>query len=241
MKFLKNKKLRYFLIALGLLIAWFYRPCYYDGCYGPFEIMIKAENGERVEDIFVRLSHITVGFMGKSTHTYKEIRLGNTNEVIRFPRGYVYDSDSEELIFHFGVQHPDYESRELYAMFPNQDGAIHLGEKIFFRKQDLHDRSIARDIDNYRNEGRSEEEIERKLEGKRIYWPNFAPTYFGRLLSMGRQDLVDKYLPHRLNEFNKLKLLNAREAAKLEDKIMKSIRKYCRRYSKQPSIVFHCR
>jgi len=228
MQLLKHRKFVILLVAAGLVVAWVYRPCYYDGCYGPFEIVIKAEKGERVEDLVIRLSHITAGSFEGSTHTYKETVVGNTDETIRFPRGYVYDSDNEELTLHYSLLHPDYSSRDLFAKFPNSQGVIDLGEKIAFSKQDLHDRSIAKKIGRYRDEGYSEEEVEEKLKGERLYNPvtRFVPDYYGRLLSMGRQDIVDKYLPRQLNDYYEHKNFSAAEAAKFKAKLMASIERY---------------
>lgn len=242
MQLKKHRKVLILLAAVGLVVGWIYRPCYYDGCYGPFEIVIRSENGERVEDVIVNLTHITVGFMGKLTHTYKESVMGNTGEAIRFPRDFVHAGDSEKIRLSYAIRHPDYATYDdRWVIFPNKKGIIGLGEKVIFGRQDLHKRSISRQIEKYRDQGYSEEAIDKKLEDARSFSPavRLAPDYFGRLLSMGRQDIVDKYLPGYLDDYNQYKYLSATEAVKFEAKVMKNIRRYCRRYSKP--LPIHCR
>lgn len=165
-----TKIIKHIIILLFLFLGTgctpIYKTCLFGGCYGPLEIVIKTENGEHVEDIIVSLAHITAdGFEGL-THTYKERVIGNTGEVIRFPRGYMYRSDTETLSLHFSVYHPDYHASELYVSVPNKSGMIDLGV--------------------------------RKIVRSTSSSPGISPNYFSYLISLKREDLVDKYLPERI-------------------------------------------
>ena len=47
------------LLAIGAACTPIYKTCLFGGCYGPFDIVIKTENGEIGDDIVVCLSLIT--------------------------------------------------------------------------------------------------------------------------------------------------------------------------------------
>ena len=68
------------------------------------------------------------------------------------------------------------------------------------------------------------------MEDARSFNPaaRLAPDYLGRLLSMGRQDIVDKYLPGYLDDYNQYKNFSAREAARFKSKLMSNIERYNR-------------
>jgi hypothetical protein len=217
-------------VVFGAALFGVYWVCPFPGCYGPFEIVVKSEKGERVEDIIVSISQFETGIGGLLTPRYGATVLGNTDEILSFPRGYVYRDDSDELSLYFNVSHPDYQSLYLYTRGKKGLGTIRLETKTIVNNQDLRDRNNLEKVEIWRKEGLDEEEIEKRLEGKGIVTPvtRLSPAYFARLLNMGRQDVVDKYLSKYLNEYYNYKNLSSDEAAKFEAKFMKNIRKYRR-------------
>ncbi len=189
--------------AVVLILFSVYQFCWFPGCYGPFEITIKAENGEYVEDVIVTLSHTTAGAFENMTSTYKKRILANTDEVIRFPRGFVYlPNDKEYVYLDFGISHPDYQNRDSYAKGLEHWGTIELGDEFIGNKQDINDRSNAKYTKQLREEGMSEAEIDKKLEGKRVLTPldRSYVDYFARAVAIGRKDIVDKYLASFLEQ-----------------------------------------
>jgi hypothetical protein len=176
------------------------KTCLTGGCYGPFEVTIKTEKGEKVEDVIVLLAHATAsGYSEGGTRTYSETAMGATNEKIVFPRGYVYRPDGSTLSMSISIMHPDYQSLSHYANFPNKQGVIELGEKFIRRQQDAMDASIAKDEDAWREVGLSEEEIELKFKDNRKFSTSgrlgASSRYFSHAVAIGRIDIVEKYLP----------------------------------------------
>jgi hypothetical protein len=215
------------VIAISLKI-YADKACIYTGCYGPFEIVLKAENGERVEDVIVKLYRVTGGgAFGSAKVTYREWAVGNTGEVILLPRGYVGKSQSPNLKIGYSIIHPDYTaSRELpYVRFPNQQGVIDLGEKIIVKNKYIHDLDAAREA------GRSEEEISQMMVEQQ-YVPEemrLLPGHFSILTHMGRKDIFDKYWPVSFEDYAKLKGLHGKEKDDDEKRRLKVIQKQSER------------
>lgn len=206
------------------------KTCLFGGCYGPFELMLKTEKGEHVEDVIIDLAFLKGSSHGGGGRTYQEYAIVNTDEVIRLPRSYVYRSDSKQMMFYFSIYHPDYQAVDLYASFSTDDlGVVNLGTKIIMHSQDLHDRSNAKQVIQWRKEGLREAEINKKLEGKRVQMPGINPSYFAYLTTLGRNDLVEKYLPTRLKKVADYKCYTATEIADLEKRVRKNIKKKAER------------
>ena len=228
------KNITNFLIILSTLLLTsgctaIYKSCLFGGCYGPFEIEIKTEHGEHIEDVIVVLAHITADSFEGSTHTYKEYAIGNTDEPIHFPRGYIYRNAGDSLSLHMGIYHPDYETLDLYASFLNKSGDINLGAKTIIHSQDLLDRSNKATTSALRKKGYSEVEINKKLEGKRVQMPGINPSYFAYLTTLGRNDLVEKYLPTRLKKVADYKGYTASKTASFEEEVRENIKKKAER------------
>lgn len=226
----QRKTLILVCVVVGAALYGLYWICPFPGCYGPFEIVVMSEKGERVEDIIVSISQFETGMRGLLTPDYGAAVVGNTDEVLSFPRGYVYINDSDELSLYFNVRHPDYQSLYLYTRGKKGFGTIELESKTLVNNQDLRDRNNLEKVEIWRMEGLNEKEIEKRLKGKRIVTPltRLAPGYFARLLNMGRQDVVDKYLPKYLYDYYEYMNFNSDEAAEFEAKLMESIERYRR-------------
>jgi len=180
--------------------------CLTGGCYGPFEMTIKTVGGEPVKDVIVRLVYITASTYseGSAAPSYHETVLSDTDKIIRFPRGFILRTDDKNISLNLSIIHPDYQSLDLYGSFPNKQGPIDLGEKFMIRAQDAMDASIAKSEADWRKAGLSEEEIEKKFAGKREFNPSYriaaSTRYFAYAVSIGRQDIIDKYLPQMLRD-----------------------------------------
>ena len=179
------------------------KTCITGGCYGPFEVTIKTKKGEKVEDVIVRLVHITPSGEG-TTSTYSETALRDTDEKILFPFGFVYRSDEADLSLHLSIIHPDYEAMTMYASFPNKQGVIDLGSKYIRHRQDGMNARIPREEAAWRKAGRSEADIEANFKGKRkfnaIYRIAGSTKYFAHAVALGQEDIIDKYLPQMLRD-----------------------------------------
>lgn len=180
------------ILVFGSACTPLYKTCLFGGCYGPLEIVIKTESGEHVEDIIVSISHITADHFEGTARTYSEQVIGNTDEVIRFPRGYMYNSDADMLSLNFQIYHPDYQASDLYVSIPNKSGVIDLGVK--------------------------------KIASSKSATPSVAPNYFSYLISLEREDLVEKYLPDKIKTLAAYKGYNENQAIEFEEKFRKKIR-----------------
>jgi len=225
------KKITVFLIMLsGLLTisgcASLNKSCLLGGCYGPFEIVLKAEHGEHVEDVIVRLAYTEATSHGGS-NIYKEYAIGNTGEAIHLPRGFFARNGVGTL--DGVVYHPDYQT----VFRPNiskQLGVTNLGTVIIKSNRDLHSDSIAIEAENMRKKGLSEAEINKKLKEKRTRSPGnrLNPKYFAILLDLNRKDVVKKYLPEYLKDYYEYKKFSKKQASAFEDKMMKNIDRHRR-------------
>jgi hypothetical protein len=180
--------------------------CVTGGCYGPFEVVIKTEKGEKVEDVIVILAYVTAsGYSEGMESTYSETALSDTDKKILFPRGFVYRTDGPTLQMSLSIIHPDYKSLSHSAGFPDKQGVIDLGDKFMRRRQDAIDASIASSEANLRKAGFSEEEIESKFKGKRkhnaLMRMSLSTKYFAHAVTIGRGEIIDKYLPQWLEEY----------------------------------------
>jgi len=184
------------------------KTCMFGGCYGPFKMVVKTTSGEHVEDVILKLTHRSSGFIkGGGPPTYEKIMLVNTDEEIIFPRGYVYWADKDmPVALKLSVYHPDYQKASMdtyYVAAPNRTkGVLDLGDRMITSAQNMLDKSNAESITMWRNDGLSEKEINKKLEGKRVITPGYqlaaGNAYFSIAVSISREDIVDKYLPEML-------------------------------------------
>jgi len=195
------KKITVFLIMLsGLLTisgcASLNKTCLLGGCYGPFEIVLKAEHGEHVEDVIVRLAYTEATSHGGS-NIYKEYAIGNTGEAIHLPRGFFARNGVGTL--DGVIYHPDY-----FVIFrpniSNQLDVINLGTVTIEHKQDIRNDSIKKQTMILRKKGLSEAEINNELDGRRVIAPDngLSVKYFAIAVFLGREDIVEKYLPDLL-------------------------------------------
>jgi len=184
------------LPLLGTACTPIYKTCMFGGCYGPFEIVLKAEHGEHVEDVIVELAYTEATSHGGS-NIYKEYAIGNTGETLKFSRGFFSHNGVGTLDGH--ISHPDYE-RIFRPNITKQLGVIDLGTVVIESKQDRLSESIAAGIEYRRKKGISEAEINKKLDGRRVIKPGnrINYTYLAIAVSIGREDIVDKYLPDML-------------------------------------------
>jgi hypothetical protein len=226
-----HKKLLSYLFIISVLLVnsgctTVSKSCVFGGCYGPFEVILKAEKGERVEDVIVALSYTRATSHG-GDNVYRGYAIGNTGEPIMLPRGFFSHKGIGTL--EGTIYHPDYEV--IFA--PNikkTPGVINLGTIIIESKQDRRDHSIAKETESLRKKGWSEEKINIKLKDKREYSPGsrLNPLYFATLLNLGRQDLYDKYLPRYLKDYYEYKGFNVEQSAAFDKKMMKNISIYRR-------------
>jgi len=195
-------------IGVLLLICLMTAGCMpFSGRYGPFELMIKAENGERVEDVLVTLYRITPNSFEGTTAVYRETLIGNTDEVMVFPRGFVNRADVERIVMKVSLGHPFYQRiSDSYVSFPSdRKDKIHLGTKVLSSNES---REKNRNIvlrESQKRKGKSEEEIREYIYKSKIkkYHRLYGEvdTYFPKVVSLGRYDLVDKYLPLMIQEY----------------------------------------
>jgi len=208
------------------------KSCLFGNCYGPFEIILKTTNNEHVEDVLITLSHGKSPFINRGiTYTYKETLVVKTNEVITFPRGYVGcggGDDCETVRLSGRIHHPDFVLSRVNFSFPaDQEGVIDLGEMVMRSNQELRGISNKNKVAMWLKEGKSQQEIEERLKDKKVVTPadRFNNSYFATAISIGREDIVDKYLPGILKDYYEYKGFNEKEAAEFEQKVRNNIRK----------------
>ena len=175
------------------------QTCLFGGCYGPFELVLEAENGEKVEDVVVNLAHITAGAFEGLTRTYYETKLVNTGEIVTFPRGYMYDSEEKLLSIGITVTHYAYQHKGSYLIdFPNRpQGRISLDTQLLTPKIDLEKKSFAKNIPLLQEKGLTSAEVEQKRADLITNWDPLRHSfnYFVEVAVIDREDIVDKYLP----------------------------------------------
>lgn len=189
-------------LGVLLLICLITAGCMpFSGRYGPFELMIKAENGERVEDVLVTLYRITPNSFEGTTAVYRETLIGNTDEVMVFPRGLVNREDVERIVMEVSLGHPFYQRiSDPYVSFPSdRKDKIHLGTKVLASDDSMGEKFILKVTPVLVARGLSNDQIIKKLGiGKKGKWGDLDTAvrdYFPRALELGRGDLIDKYLP----------------------------------------------
>ena len=196
------------------------QTCLFGGCYGPFELVLEAENGEKVEDVVVILSHVTAGAFEGWTSTYSQTKVANTGEVITFPRGYVYDSDGETLNIGVYIRHYAYQQKgsDLVRFENRPQGRISLGTQLLASKIDLEKKSFVRNIPRLREQGLTAVEIEQKRVELVTNWNPLRNSfkYFVEVAAIDREDLVDKYLPDFIQHHLAIDKEDSRTAEQIE-------------------------
>jgi hypothetical protein len=195
-------------IVVLLLICLMTAGCMpFSGRYGPFELMIKAENGERVEDVLVTLYRGTPNSFEGTTTVYHERSIGNTDEVIVFPRGLVNRADLKKFFMQVSIIHPYYGLNDSpHVSFPrDRKNKIQLGTKIIASKDSMREQSVLKITEGLLEQGLTNDQIRKQLRigGKRKWGALDIAIrgYFTMVLELGRGDLIDKYLPLMINDY----------------------------------------
>jgi len=234
---MKRIKPKYIGIALVvfILVTVFdtnytvYKTCIFGGCYGPFKMVVKTTSGEHVEDIIVLLNYRTSGWIkGGGPEVYSQMFVANTDEEIIFPRGLVYwPKKGANLAMHFGFYHPDYQKDNphvSYVTAPNQpSGVIDLGVKLVISDDLLNKRSTKRIVNDMKKRGKTQAEIEAYVKKSSVDIPGVSPSYFSYLVKLGREDLVEKYLPEKLKKLASFKNYSKEETLALEKRVRERI------------------
>lgn len=189
-------------LAWLLAWSWLLAGCALGrGEYGPFEVIVKTENGEHVEDVIVTLSMI--GASGERlTSTYDQTIVASTDQVITFPRGYVTRAKAEAFTLDYSVLHPDYLVKENVPFWfsTDNDGTIRFPQVTIESLRDVYARRLARETQRMKDEGMTEIEIDARIRREALvyrerYVLGYAEAgYLAKAARTGRKDLVEKYL-----------------------------------------------
>jgi len=180
--------------------------CLFGGCYGPFNVVLQTEDGKVAEDVIVTVAHIYGSGHGWD-HTYKQVKVANSGEMLTFPRGYVWESGQGRVPLEVYASHPSYflAFEEQQAVFEDRpNGVVDLGVKRMLTHETINKQDYENGVPALRASGMSENEIQNKRkEGevtpqKRLF---FAYHYFIEATRIGRPDLVDKYLPQLVRNY----------------------------------------
>jgi hypothetical protein len=173
----------------------------FGGDYGPFKVVLVAENGEKVEDVIVELVHFEVGNFMSWKSTYRQVLVGNTGEVMLFPRGNVVRTDAQRITMGYVISHPFYHHNDVYGQvsFDNKtEGVIELKlpELVTFLSGDKRSNEIT--TKHMRAQGKSEAQIAQEIEKTKTTTLStlhyVINHFFTKAAKLNRDDLVDKYL-----------------------------------------------
>lgn len=187
------KKLLTLLITLPLFTSCSLDWLTGEGHYGPFEMVIKAKDGEHVDDIIVLLAKVVPAGMEGLGHTYNAIAVTSTDVPVTFPRGYVSRDKFETLSLDMEVLHPYYGLYKYNATFPRRtEGKIDLGEQFIVSREN---RDWLRE--DLFKQGLSQEEVEKEVAQVALSAEQLlrlaVRDYFLYAHSIGRDDLIKKY------------------------------------------------
>lgn len=194
-----------------------------SGRYGPFTFTVQTQNGEQVDDVIVVLAFISPGFFEGSGHSYKETRIVNSGEKVTLPRGYVLDTDDTGIGMILSVQHMDYYQYSTEYVTINtadKNVTIVLPDPIIKKSKVMTEKEIKESM-AWHNRSRSEAIHSQKIA--RLY--SISKGYFVDLVKLGRKDLVEKYLKHKMTAIFGNKL-NSPEAKEVEHQVRENIRAF---------------
>lgn len=216
------KRLVFLCALIGLLTG-----CAFGrGYYGPFEVVVKTENGEHVDDIIVTLAMIGPSGMEGLGSTYDHTVVASTDQVITFPRGYVSTVKQEKLTLEYSVRHPDYlvaRPRTKLTFATSNDGTVRFPDIKLEKLRDYYRREQEWQTQNMRAQGLSDDQIAEKIKNSAIqYRERFslegAEGYFSKAVNIRRLDLIDHYLPLLVGRVVAEEQLSQEKARELEQR-----------------------
>ena len=209
-----------------------------SGEYGPFTLIIESQDGKKVDDILVTLSLVSSGGHGKYS-TYSETQVVSSGEAIVFPRGYVSGTKGVGFGMNISIRHLDYQktSPDLIDVYTTQQQqTIDLG-KATIRFYGISEARIAERVKQgnvIKNKGRVTREVITKNEAiisiKRSKLYYISNNYFVTAMRIGREDLIEKYLPLKLSDIYG-KDIGMAEAKAFEKELRANV-EYYRSYGK---------
>jgi len=167
-------------------------------------VKVVSNNGEPIKNIVLILTQISPGgVMGHgSSHSYRELRLVNSGEVVEFPRGFVeklgIDYQTGEQYKTLGMSiyaaHPYYKQRYVgYINVPNQPtGTIKLLDVEMIPDPYMSAEYLEIRVKEAVRSGRNEKYVRAALKYGLSLDTCFK--YYRDLALLGRDDLVSKML-----------------------------------------------
>jgi len=191
-----------FKILLVIILCLLNTSCFWseEGHYGPFKVKVVSNNGEPIKDIVLILTQISPGgFMGHgSSHSYRELRLVNSGEVVEFPRGFVeklginYQTGEQykTLGMSIYVAHPYYKQRYVgYINVPNQStGTIKLLDVEMIPVANMSTEHFEKHVKELVDKDRSKEYVRAAIKYSRSM--NVCYDYYRYLMDMPHDDFL---------------------------------------------------